>query len=91
MNDPLVHQQSLLIAGRLLKERGDDAGRLQLLYQLAFARPPREQEAQEGAEFLARYAAGLQTAGVPADGQPLAAWSALCRVIVTSNEFFYLD
>ena len=74
MNDPFVHEQSTLIARRLLSERGDDAARLQLLYELAYARPPREQEAQAGVEFLARYASGLQTAGVPgrpADGAGL--------------------
>ncbi len=41
MNDPLVHEQSALLAGRMLSERGDDAARLQLLYQLAFTRARR--------------------------------------------------
>ena len=91
MNDPFVHEQSMLIAKRLLGERGDDAGRLQLLYELAYARAPREPESQAGVEFLARYASGLQTAGVPGDQQTALAWAALARVIVTSNEFLYLD
>ncbi len=53
--------------------------------------PAREDEAAGGAAFLERYAAGLQAAGVPADRQPVEAWAALARVVLTSNEFMYLD
>ncbi|HWC90784.1 MAG TPA: DUF1553 domain-containing protein, partial [Pirellulales bacterium] len=91
MNDSFVHEQSDLTAARLLAATPDDSRRLELLYQLAFARAPDAREAQQAAEFVARYAAGLQTAGVPADQQQRGSWAALCRVIVTSNEFFYLD
>jgi hypothetical protein len=91
MNDPLVHEQSLLVARRLVAERPDDAARLQLLYELAYARGASEGELAAGIEFLTQYAAGLQAAGVPADQQPAAAWAALARVVLTSNEFLYLD
>ncbi len=75
----------------MTSERSDDAGRLQLLYELAYARQPRGDEVQAGADFLGRYTASLQAAGVPAERQMAEAWAALARVVLTSNEFVYLD
>ena len=91
MNDPFIHEQSALLARSSTSERSDDAGRLQLLYELAYARQPRADEVQAGADFLGRYTAGMQAAGVPADRQTAEAWAALARVVLTSNEFVYLD
>jgi hypothetical protein len=91
MNDPLVHELSLALARRLLAERSDDAERLKLLYELSLARPPDDDENRSGGEFLARYTLALQAANTPPDQQSPLAWAALARVLVTSNEFIYLD
>jgi hypothetical protein len=69
-------------------------------WQLAFARGPRPSELQEALRFLAAQAPSVpaepaQTAGAnpqPAPGEaPVDALASLCQVLLSSNEFLYVD
>jgi hypothetical protein len=91
MNDPFIHQQSDAMAGKILEASPDDRGRLEWLYQRAYARPPRDEELGAAREFIAQYIDRLRTTNVPPEGQPRAAWAALSRVVLSSSEFLYLD
>ncbi len=68
----------------------DDAGRLRRLYETAVGRPPTEAETARASAFLARVEAGVGTEGTKDEGRRLSAWQALCQVLVSSNEFFYV-
>jgi hypothetical protein len=88
LNDPFFHRQAERLADRVL-EQADGPARLEALYRLACQRAPGPSDRATAEAFLARYSAEL--AGVPAGERPRAAWAALARAVLASNEFLYLD
>ena len=92
MNDPFVHEKSAALAGRLLKEPGDDGARVRLAYELTQAREPDADELVRSGMFLGRYREKLASLGGKSrDEQELAAWAAFSRVLLTSNGFLFVD
>ncbi|MFI5457504.1 MAG: PSD1 and planctomycete cytochrome C domain-containing protein [Isosphaerales bacterium] len=85
LNDPFFHEQADRFALRLLAEP-DDETRLASAFWTALQRAPTDSERAWTARFLEAYAAEA-----PAALRPRAAWSALARVLLSSNEFLYLD
>src|SRR5262249_12966146 len=84
MNGELMQKETARLAEALLKlTQLDDAGRLRLVYEGAYSRPPKEKEAQRALDFLKRY----QSAGASRQQ----AWQGLCRVLLSSNEFVYIE
>src|SRR6185503_1200439 len=63
MNSQFVLDQSARFAARLKSDVGEDSSRqVARAWQLAFSRPPTEQESTEALEFLARQADHLKNA-----------------------------
>ena len=94
MNDPFVDAQATALARRLFAAQpaaSDEPGRLTLAYEMAWGRPPHGDEVDGTREFLASYQQDLAQRGVADDQRPLQAWAALCRVLLTSNEFLFID
>jgi hypothetical protein len=95
MNSPFVHEQSAALAQRVLgaapAEAEGEARRLTLAWELTCGRAPAADERSEAEDFLGRYRATLAAAGASPDEQRLGAWRAYARVLLTSNEFLYLD
>ena len=91
MNDPFAHNASSKLAARVLAGRLDDASRLEFAYQLTLNRALSGEEFSESSEFLDRYRAKLTARGVPAPQAEAEAWSAMCRVLLGSNEFAFVD
>ena len=89
MNDPFMHEQAGKLAARLAAARPDTSGRIDLAYQLLFARPPGGDEIATGRQYLSTMTARMQQAGV-ADPQQ-AAMASYLRVLLSSNEFIWLD
>ncbi|AMV25357.1 Planctomycete cytochrome C [Gemmata sp. SH-PL17] len=87
LNDPFFHGQSEKVASRALTK--PEAARLDELFRAAFQRTPTNKEQDAANAFLKRYAATL-TDTPPAE-RTKAAWAALARVLLASNEFLYLD
>ena len=84
MNAPLMDEASLGFAKRLVREsKGGEADRIGQAFQIAFSRPPDAGEVSEWQDFLERYRV--------ASGSSSEAWQALCRVLLASNEFLYLQ
>ena len=80
------------LARRLL-DRTDlgDADRIRAAYQLCYARPADSQEIERLLRFVDDYVE--QAEGPQADGRDvrLDAWTAVGRVLLSSNEFLYLN
>lgn len=91
MNDPFVYEQAEGFARSILSGADDDPARLNLAYARALSRHPDDAERRRGLEFLAQYREAMATEGASADDGSLAAWSALARSILASNEFHYVD
>jgi hypothetical protein len=91
MNSPFVREQSEALARRLLAAVGDEAARIVAAYELCHGVQPDAEERREAATFLAAYRRKLAERGAKSDAQEAGAWSALGRVLLTSNAFLYVD
>ena len=83
MNDAFVHERAAKLAGRLLRERPDDASRIAGAFEILYARPAEPEEMQMAAGHLAELASG--------QCPPDQAWQSLTRALLAANEFIYLD
>lgn len=103
MNDPLVHDQSALLADRLLEISDNDRNRIQSVFELLFSRGPLAQEIDDTLNFLERAREVLKKTGANEAGEQLSgdtnrqreldrqAWRACVRSLFRLNEFIYLD
>lgn len=91
MNSPMMRDLAGSFADRLRKAAADDAGRIRLAYQLAYARPASNEEVKKGTNYLQRYTEELQRTGLPRDQAEAEAWRSYGRVLLCANEFVYID
>jgi hypothetical protein len=93
MNSDLVLRVASDLAADLLA-RGDrdDAGRIALLYERAYARPPSAEETARALAAIDRLAGAWQSGEGAMDEEALRreSWTALCQVILAANEFVYI-
>ena len=87
MNSRIAAEQARVLAEILGESSPDDAGRVRLLYERAWSRPPTDAEVRRSLAFLDRYAAAVQPA---AEGRSKA-WQALCRAVLAGSEFVYVE
>ena len=87
LNDPFFHAQADKVAARALAK--PEATRLDELFRAAFQRVPTAKEREAAAAFLMRYTTAVTD--TPAADRTKAAWAALTRILLASNEFLYLD
>ena len=62
-----------------------------MAYELAWGRPPRADELERARRVPATARAALDSAGCPADSREREAWTSLAKVMLTANEFLYID
>ena len=91
MNDPLAHAVSAKLAARAIATAADGHARIAAAYEIAWNRPPTAEEQQACADFLKQYRDQLAELKTPPDQAELKAWSALARVLMSSNEFVFVD
>jgi hypothetical protein len=91
MNDPLAHAESAKLASRAIAAESDEPTRIDVAFQLAWNRPPSTEEQMECTGFLKQYRTKLVELKTPPDQVELKAWSALARVLMSSNEFVFVD
>jgi hypothetical protein len=91
MNNPWVRGQAEGFAQRLLSAAPDAARRIESAYEAAFGRPAHPAEIERGNEFCKACAAELERAGCEAGRIELESWTSYARILLTANEFFYLD
>jgi hypothetical protein len=89
LNDPFVHEQSARLASRLAKHSSDARARVDFACRLLFARPATDADQADAEQFLGEYSAAL--ADRPEDQRAGEAWAAWCRVMLSSNEFLYVE
>jgi hypothetical protein len=91
MNNSFVGDQAESFARRLLDLPQETAGRVEFAHRLAYARQARAEEIERAAGFLDAFRQESLRAGLSADAAELEAWTSYARVLLTANEFFYLD
>jgi hypothetical protein len=90
-NNPFVHEQAASFAGRLLAGSSEPDTRIERAYELAWGRPPRAEELERAARFLNECRDALQAARAPREARELEAWTSLAKVLLSANEFLYID
>ena len=88
MNDEFFHTQAANVAQRLLSQP-DETARVNELFRIVLQRSPNSSEMETAQRFLREYQ--LAVAESSESDQSLAVWSALSRLLLSSNEFLYLD
>ncbi len=89
MNDPLVHAQASQLAKTLLATGATDESRLLIATRTLYGREPRAGEL----ESLRAYKQDLSSLSpsVSSGDLDLAVWESYCRILLSSNEFLYVD
>ena len=88
MNDPFVHDKALHFAKQLSTLSTDEL-RLDRASQLLYSRMPNAHEQTAARRFLEAYQADLTD--IPPPDRPLQAWTAYLRVLLSGNEFVFVD
>jgi hypothetical protein len=91
MNNAFVAEQAKGFAHRVLTEVTDPRGRVGLAHRLAWSRPPTAEETQKGAAYLGAYGDELRRVGMPSEQAELEAWTSYARILLSANEFVYVD
>ncbi|MEO2014551.1 MAG: DUF1553 domain-containing protein [Fuerstiella sp.] len=100
MNSDLLLEYSRYLAARLADEAGDDVTQqIQLSWRLVYSRPPEHSELDTATAFLAEQTAifSEQSAYQPNEKKPPArtagqeAVALMCQMLLSSNEFLYVD
>ena len=91
MNGKLVNEQTKKLAARLLARAGDDASRIAFAYELLYGRPATSPEIERASQFLKQYVAvAIEEKRSPAEARDRA-WRGLCRALLASNEFLFVE
>ena len=89
MNSPFALAMAEAMAERVANEAGDDDAQVRAVFRLALVRQPDEEELAGGRALLARHVASYRDAG--REHPEHDALIDLCRAVMNSNEFSYID
>jgi hypothetical protein len=90
MNSPFVHEASDGFARRVVSVSGDDQAKIKWVFETAHGQIPEDAVVHDAAAFVSAYRKKLADNESIAE-KDIAAWSALARVLLTSNAFLYVD
>ena len=99
MNAPFMHEQSLAVAERIIRETESDRSAIEWAYRWLFGRQATEEELVEIQNYLEKASRAVATADkvdseVEADLEKdprRDAWAACVRSMFSSNAFLYID
>ena len=89
MNSRFVHDQANGLAKRIVADRKTTEEGVQLAFELGHGRQPSKSDFNSAVEFVTKYSDKFPGQDQVASEQQ--AWSALARVILTSNSFLFVD
>jgi hypothetical protein len=87
MNSELVSKQTMEMADRLMRQEADDAGRVRSVWLSVLGRQPTAAEIENTIAYLDGFEQRLSGA---VDGRKRA-WQSLCRAVISTNEFLFLE
>jgi Protein of unknown function (DUF1553) len=92
MNSDFVTENSDALAARLLGDaKLDDAGRVDMTFQLVLTRPASDTEIERALAFIQRASDAMKAAKPNDDKLAIHAWSGFCQALFGSAEFRYID
>ncbi|MFL5242948.1 MAG: DUF1553 domain-containing protein [Gemmataceae bacterium] len=91
MNNPFIKDQAETLAKKLIAATAEEPRRIERLIELAWGRPPVPTEVQKAVAYVNEYKKEVAKTGVSHDKRELEAWTSYARIVLTANEFFYVD
>ncbi len=91
LNSPFAHEQAGLFADRLAREAPENEQRIARAYVLALGRPPTADDVSEGLDYVDKVQQPLERGGVAEPERQRAAWASYLRVLVSGNEFMFVE
>jgi hypothetical protein len=91
MNSPFMHEQSDRFAVRVGMAYDTLRERIDYAFRLVYGRAARPEEVREAENYLRRMRLDLQASGAPVDQLNRKALASYLRVVMSSNEFLYVD
>jgi hypothetical protein len=91
MNSPFIHEQSDRFAVRVGMAYDTLRERIDYAFRLAYGRSPRLEEIREAQNYLRQARLELQASGAPVEQLNQKSLASYLRVVMSSNEFLYLD
>jgi hypothetical protein len=82
LNNRFVIENAAGLASRIISASDDPRARIALGYQLAWGRPPDQSELDRALRFVREASAAAAE---------VEAWESLARILLTANEFLYVD
>ena len=90
MNHSFVKERAEGLSRRL-RTNSDEQQRIRTAYQLAWGRPPGAAELEQANHYITRYRSQLLSAGAQPGEVDVEAWTSFARLMLTANEFLYID
>jgi hypothetical protein len=91
MNNPFVKEQAESLAKKLIASTSEESKRIERMVELAWGRPPGAAEVDRASLYLKQYKEELARSGAPEEKQELEVWTSYARIILTANEFVYVE
>jgi hypothetical protein len=91
LNSEFLFAQSDRMAERLSTSAADTPARIQLAFQIVFARQPTDTELSKSATFMHEQTVGYEANQTPADQAQQMALADFCHMLLSSNEFLYVE
>ena len=92
MNSDLMEEQMTAMANRLIQEAPDAAeDRIERAYELTYGRKPTVDEMEASLGFVYQYEEAVISAIPDQEKRQVQVWKGLCRVLLSSNEFIFVD
>jgi cytochrome c553 len=91
MNSDDVRQIATAFAGQMFREASDVRSRVDYAHRRCYARPATERDVVAAEKYVAAFTTEAANSTIPEDGRELAAWTSYARILLTANEFLYID
>jgi hypothetical protein len=91
MNNELVHSEADAFAIRIGMAHNTTAARIRFAHQVAFGRPATPAEVLDGTAYLMKADLALKKSDVPWERRQRSALASYLRVLLSSDEFFFVD
>jgi len=91
MNNPFMQEQSSAFANRMIQAAAAEKDRVASGIEMAWCRPATDDEVARGLSYIERFHAAAVQSGLSHEEAERETYASFARVLLTSNEFFYLD
>jgi hypothetical protein len=89
MNSDFIRDNARSLARRVMADASQPEERIRRATSLAYNRPPSADELRDLTAYAKDYAKGVETKD--AAEKDLRVWTSICRLLLSANEFVYLD